>query len=1711
MADSVAPEREQLANLLGFAQGVLNARTPVQMTMAGGLGIFHEGQVAGLPGVRLNEPDGTWLRIDRLRETRPPGAPEHVATFLAIDGNDPAKPPQLLPSAALEVPIEEASDLEEAGLLRPDDVHVLVENGIEIENRVRVILHADACKEMRRDFERWLAGPWADWAAMEKPIRRTISLHNDLFKLYQAIHNAEATPPELVWGMGIGRWKTAGTLIDMPLIEQQADIEIEENGAMAIRPRDLPPTLSLKPYLDIEVDGAARLQRQLQSTLQTILGDDAEISPFAADWEPLAAAATAQLAATGVHVTRAELDAGSARLEPAGEALRFTSSWAIFGRPRSAEARLQDLETLKREVLRADGDLPAVLTGFVCTPPPRAQPDTSDWGLESSVLQASDQRTTGWQTGSDGATPGIAAGPIEPSATPHGDGAGTRVHFFPLPFNAEQGQIIDFLGDPANNAVTISGPPGTGKTHSIANIISHLMATGKRVLVTARTPEAIAAVREKLPEALRPLVIASTGTDRESAKHLQEAVSELSGEVVGMNTKDALAQKDRLEREIVACDEEARKADTALARIAEANLAALTWKGETYAPMTLVEVLAKDGETFGWFTDRPSKPPPAQLEEAIVRLGQRLPTLAPDIAYGEATLPDPEDIPSTADLIAAHDQERARIAEPVIDYSLAPPMARDAYGADDLARNCLTEFEAVAPLVAGTDPRARQMAAAILSERESAGRADIDRMLSYIDGTPRLDRISEVRYDPGQIALSAMSSAAERGAADQKPVGFSLFNKSLKAAVDTVTIDGQPPSGADDWRTVYDACRLAEDHENLATIAEPLVDANMLAPLPQTAWEIAAHLQSAETIIRTAQHIAAHLRPCLETLGRLFPFGLDIGRITADLSLPEAIFALKGNLPDPYAPPMAIAALRSTAGTNELEVFATLRGLAEALGTDTLTQEAIVKLRGDLTRELERIAALMPQLKEIAVDLAALEQAGAPEWATCLRNRPLEAETLIPPDWQMAWSWAIMRARVDRIIELGNGDTHRAAKAKAMTRRRRRFEELIRIRTLLGLQRRMTPGVKQAMSAFTEAVSRIGGGTGKNAPRFRRAAQEAARAAAPAAPVWVMPEYKIPEQLPAELGDFDLVILDEASQSDITALAALARGKKVLIVGDEEQVSPSAVGIPTQKINALRAEFLQNLPNANLVDGNTSIFALSKRMHPDTHLMLREHFRCVAPIIQFSTRFYQNRLMPLRVPKASERFDPPLVDVYIPRATRQGKTNRSEAAWIVDEIARLIADPAHAWRDIGVISLIGNEQSKRIGRMLVEDPRIGTETIEKHRIIVGDARTMQGQERSVVFLSMVATPRDVIAQSRPADQQRINVAMSRAKDRLYLVRSVALNHLRPNDIKADVLKHFADPMPDGRTLQAERADLMDRCQSGFEREVLGRLINANYRVRPQLAAGGFSIDLVVEGAEDRRLAIELDGDAYHGPEVWERDMARQAALERAGWTFWRVFGSQWKASTEYWWRDLTQTLERMGIKPIGAAPLDERFAETIIVDPLGDDPEMGEPPAAEPQEPQPPEISDAEAESGLELATTGFATEQGQQSDWIPTSLSSLSEQALEGDAPQRSGYQPNAAAMEPPPDTNGHAETREPHDVLGDNRSNRASVSIGSQVRIEKLFGDGGKMLITIVEAQNDLEQGIVGAHTPLGAALIDAETGETVEYQAGPYLREVRVLDVQ
>ena len=232
--------------------------------------------------------------------------------------------------------------------------------------------------------------------------------------------------------------------------------------------------------------------------------------------------------------------------------------------------------------------------------------------------------------------------------------------------------------------------------------------------------------------------------------------------------------------------------------------------------------------------------------------------------------------------------------------------------------------------------------------------------------------------------------------------------------------------------------------------------------------------------------------------------------------------------------------------------------------------------------------------------------------------------------------------------------------------------------------------------------------------------------------------------------------------------------------------------------------------------------------------------------------------------------------------------NEPEADAVLAQIVACIADARYAGRTMGVISLQGDAQAKLIEHKLLE--ALEPEIIEQRRLICGDAYAFQGDERHIIFLSMVAAPGEtrIGVLSTDSARQRFNVAASRAQDQLWLFHSATLDILSPACMRHRLLGYMLNP---GRQTADER-NL--RFESQFERDVF-QLINARgYYVRTQVSVGDptnhrYRIDLVVEGMQGR-LAVECDGDEWHGAARYEQDMARQRDLERAGWQFVRICG-----------------------------------------------------------------------------------------------------------------------------------------------------------------------------------------------------------------------------
>jgi very-short-patch-repair endonuclease/transcription elongation GreA/GreB family factor len=772
------------------------------------------------------------------------------------------------------------------------------------------------------------------------------------------------------------------------------------------------------------------------------------------------------------------------------------------------------------------------------------------------------------------------------------------------------------------------------------------------------------------------------------------------------------------------------------------------------------------------------------------------------------------------------------------------------------------------------------------------------------------------------VSSSELFDVISRRAAGEKIFGvFAFKQKALKPAMDAIRVLSHPPADAAEWAHVRDYVawrkRFLDAQLRWQGLAPELGAASVgLGTLRQLS-ELSAALND---VMIGAPRIYGDVRGALRKIavGETFDLWPDDHRLRAmRTSLRNAASAVRLAAAREEATRLA-GLFRPDCG----KVGALARSfLTGAVGRADLSEARIEETWTRLLEAVEDLARHRGNFQALRAGADDVAAAGAPEWAHRMRSEAtLDGQDMqTPPDWRQAWDWAAAQRYLTDLDRRHHVTALAAERAKLDAAVSKGFEQVVRERTFYALANSMTGPVRAALMMFATALRRIGKGTGKGALRHRRDARKAMAACYDGVPCWIMPSWRVAEQLPGELGTFDLVIMDEASQSDIKEVTALLRGRKILVVGDDKQVSPTAAFIDNAKIDRLERTFLTNQPFKTLLLPGASLYDLAKVMFPDKFVMLREHFRCVEPIIQFSTQFYTEALVPLRIPTAHERIDPPLVDIYVPDGRRSGdKINRREAEVIVAEVLRIIESPSLSrigegdrWRSIGVISLIGSKQAALINRMLLE--ALGEEAVLRHHIACGDSATFQGNERDIVFLSMVADPASKQAQTALHFEQRFNVAMSRARDRLYLVRSVREEELKPDDLKAKVLRHFRDPMKGSKRPDGDMASL---CDSDFERAVLRRLLERGYRVVPQVGAMGYKIDIVVEGAGDRRLAIECDGDQYHGPERWADDMARQRVLERVGWRFWRCWASSFTIDPDGCMADLFSTLDRNGIQPM---------------------------------------------------------------------------------------------------------------------------------------------------------------------------------------------------
>lgn len=410
-------------------------------------------------------------------------------------------------------------------------------------------------------------------------------------------------------------------------------------------------------------------------------------------------------------------------------------------------------------------------------------------------------------------------------------------------------------------------------------------------------------------------------------------------------------------------------------------------------------------------------------------------------------------------------------------------------------------------------------------------------------------------------------------------------------------------------------------------------------------------------------------------------------------------------------------------------------------------------------------------------------------------------------------------------------------------------------------------------------------------------------------PCLLMSPLSVAQYLDPKQQAFDLVIFDEASQIPVwDAVGAIARGKQVIITGDPKQLPPTNFFMKSQEDDDLLDE------NSTVVDLES---ILDECLGGGLPLMrLNWHYRSRhESLIAFSNYHYYNNSL-YTFPSAvtndnAVSFHHVKNGIYDKGKSR---TNQEEARAVVHEVIRRLCDPTLSDKSIGIVTF-SQAQQTLIEDMLENEcllhPEIDSffNSDYYEPVFVKNLENVQGDERDVILFS-ICYGRDSNGKlslnfgpmNRDGGERRLNVAVTRARHSVCVFSSITSDEIDLRRTQArgvNDLKNFLEYAQKGTSALTSQSirDIDADFESPFEQQVHDALSERGWKIDLQVGCSGYRIDLGVidNNKPGRYLAgIECDGANYHsGKSARDRDRLRQAVLEGLGWKIIRIWSTDW--------------------------------------------------------------------------------------------------------------------------------------------------------------------------------------------------------------------------
>ena len=1101
--------------------------------------------------------------------------------------------------------------------------------------------------------------------------------------------------------------------------------------------------------------------------------------------------------------------------------------------------------------------------------------------------------------------------------------------------NAEQMQIIRRLS--VAGSVLVQGPPGTGKTHTIGNIIGHLLSQGQRILVTSHTPKALRVLRSQIPKDLQPLCVSVLGSEVDSRRQLEASIAEINMRL-GRDTVQTLTQlieqRTQERRNIL----ETNRSLTKKLRMAlESEYLTINLFGKSFTPADAARYVAKYEKQYSWLPGPITWDAsfPLTDDELAFLYGTNedftaqeekdaclpLPPLSglPTVGQFDALIKDMSILQAT-DLDFKRDiWKESRVADSKSLSQLLQDITKEF--SEHQRKQSWRPYAIVAGMQGGTHREVWEvLGKKILMACELYSQHILNlhfkaTLSDKIEILKQCEIISEILDHLDQDGKLGPMQLMVRGE----------WRKMIK----TSSVASGKPSRREHFEALHLLANLIQAREEIGQLWEQLITSrggSAFSDLSSTPEQAARPL-----VDEITRCLDWHKLVWLPLVERAQQVGLDIDKIFASIPREPSLTAdydLAEKVSVEILPDIIEAQIRRACLLECEEQLQLLEQTLYQYGNDEANHGCICQLLTavrsrdvfcygraiDYTRRLHEIQPIGGRRKALIESIAK----SAPSWASAIANRvPPHNTKSIPDSPAQAWQW---RQLSEELLRRNEFDAHTLQRQIDQNKKRLRDVTIDLIATkawakqISRVQSNLL--IRQALVGWLDTYKKLKS-TQKVDIRWKLLAEsrKLMKLSSRAVPVWIMPLAAVSENFNPVSNRFDVVIIDEASQADLNALIAMYQADKVVIVGDHEQVTPDAVGQNLSLIHTLIDTYLRDIPNSRLFDNRFSIYDLARQSFGEA-ICLVEHFRCVPEIIAFSNRLsYDGRIRPLR--ESTSTHITPACIAYPVDGVSQGQVNLKEAETITAFIKAMCKHPAYSDATIGVISMVGESQAYVIDKKLraALDPF----DYDKRRILCGNSANFQGDERDIMFLSVIDSGKDMGdgplhkrgEGAFESFKKRYNVASSRAKDQLWVVHSLdPHNDLKTGDLRQDLILHAMDPAVTIRMFDQEEK----RAESEFEREVIRILTNKGYRLRTQWKVGYYRIDIVVQG-NGKRLALECDGDKWHPIEKLTEDMERQAILERLGWTFARIRGSAFYRRPEEALCPVFDQLDSMGIQP----------------------------------------------------------------------------------------------------------------------------------------------------------------------------------------------------